>query len=115
MVPVIDDVDMKWTHSDNEHDEFFGHANSIHPSVKFILEVSKIKISFLDATTAVNKDNMTTDVYSKPIDKHQYLSPNSCHPEHCFKSIPFSQAIRITRICSTFETPSKDYDIYAII
>ena len=36
---------------------------------------------------------MTTDLYSKPTDKqHQYLSPSSCHPKHCFKSIPFSQA-----------------------
>ena len=32
------------------------------------------------------------------------LSPSSCHPKHCFKSIPFSQAIRVKRICSTVET-----------
>jgi hypothetical protein len=43
----IDDVDMKWKHSDKELDEFFEHANSIHPSIKFTQEVSKTKISFL--------------------------------------------------------------------
>jgi hypothetical protein len=49
----IDDVDMKWIHSDKELDEFFEHANSIHPSIKFTHEVSKTKMSFLDTTTTV--------------------------------------------------------------
>ena len=39
----IDDVDMKWTHSDKEIDDFLKHANSIHPSIKFTHEVSKTK------------------------------------------------------------------------
>ena len=43
---------------------------------------------------------MSTDIYNKPTDKHQYLSPQSCHPKHCTKSIPYSQALRIKRICS---------------
>ena len=103
----IDDVDMKWIHSDKELDEFFEHANSTHLSIKFTHEVSKTKMSFLDTTTTVKKGNMTTDLYSKPTDKHQYLSPSSCHPKHCFKSIPFSQAIRVKRICSTVETTKQ--------
>jgi hypothetical protein len=105
----IDDVGLKWIHSDKELDEFFEHANSIHPSIKFTNEVSKTKLYFLDTTTTVNEGNMTTDLYSKPTDKHQYLSPSSCHPKHCFKSIPFSQAIRIRvkRICSTVETTKQ--------
>jgi hypothetical protein len=103
----IDDVDMKWIHSDKELDEFFEHANSIHPSMQFTHEVSKTKMSFLDTTTTVKEGNMTTDLYSKPTNKHQYLSPSSCHPKHCFKSIPFSQAIRVKRICSTVETTKQ--------
>ena len=103
----IDDVDMKWIHSDKELDEFFEHANSIHPSIKFTHEVSKTIMSFLDTTTTVKEGNMTTDLYSNPTDKHQYLSPSSCHPKHCFKSIPFSQAIRVKRICSTVETTKQ--------
>jgi hypothetical protein len=103
----IDDVDMKWIDSDKELDECFEHANSIHPSIKFTHEVSKTKISFLDTITMVEEGNMTTDLYSKPTDKHQYLSPSSCHPKHCFKSIPLSQAIRIKRICFTVETTKQ--------
>ena len=83
----IDDVDMKWIHSDKELDEFFEHANSIHSSIKFTHEVTKIKLSFLNTTTTLKEGNITTDLYSNPTDKHQYLSPSSCHHKHCFKSI----------------------------
>ena len=92
---------MKWIHSDKEElDGFFERANSIHPSIKFTHKVSKAKTSFLDTTTTIKEGNMTTDLYFKPTDKHQYLSPSSCHPKHRFKSIPFSQAISVKRICS---------------
>ena len=36
-----------------------------------------------------------------------HLSPSSCHPKHCFKSIPFSQAIKVKKICSTVETTKQ--------
>jgi hypothetical protein len=98
---------MKWIHSDKELDEFVEHANSIHPSMKFTHEVSKTKMSFLETTTTVKEGNMTNDLYSKPTDQHQYLSPSNCHPKHCFKSIPFSQAIRVKRIRSTVETTKQ--------
>ena len=103
----IDDVDMKWTHGDKELDDFLEHANSIHPSIKFTHEESKTKMSFFDTTTTVKEGNMTTDLYSKPTDTRQYLSPSSCYHKHCFKSIPFSQAIRVKRICSTVETTKQ--------
>jgi hypothetical protein len=52
-----------------------------------LYNLTKTKMSFLDTTTTVKEGNITTDLYSKPTDKHQYLSPSSCHPKHCFKSI----------------------------
>ena len=42
---------------------------------------------------------MSTDLYVKPTDKHQYLL-NPSHPSHTKKSIPFSIALRLRRICS---------------
>ena len=67
-----------------------------------------LKISWLVTYiyTTVKEGNMTTDLYSKPTDKHHYLSPNSCHP-NCFKSIPFSQDIRVKQICSTVKTTKQ--------
>ena len=44
-----------------------------------------------------------TDVYMKPTDSHQYLLSSSCHPFYCKKGIPYSQALRLNRICSNNE------------
>ena len=41
-----------------------------------------------------------TDLFVKPTDSHQYLQSSSCHPFHCKKGIPYSQALRLNRICS---------------
>ena len=41
-----------------------------------------------------------TDLYTKPTDTHQYLHRQSCHPPHCKRSIAFSQALRLRRICA---------------
>ena len=41
-----------------------------------------------------------------PTDSHQYLQCSSCHSFHCKKGIPYSQALRLNRICS--ETNSFD-------
>ena len=42
-------------------------------------------------------------VYIKDTDRHQFLHFKLCHPFHTKKGIPFSQALRIRRICSTDE------------
>ena len=103
----IDDIDMKWVLSQKELDDFIVHANNAHPSIKFTHEISTSKITFLDTTTSIKDGRMITDLYCKPTDKHQYLSPQSCHPRHCTRSIPYSQALRIRRICSSTETVTK--------
>ena len=45
-------------------------------------------------------NQLVTDLYVKPTDTHQYLHASSCHVSHCKKSMPFSQALRLNRICS---------------
>ena len=39
-------------------------------------------------------------MFVKPTDTHQFLDPNSSHPYHCKKGIPYGQALRLNRICS---------------
>ena len=96
----IDDVDMKWTESEENLNRFFDHVNKLHPTIKFTHETSRNNISCLDTYTTCKNGIMSTDIYNKLADKHQYLSPQSCHPKHCTESIPYSQALRIKRICS---------------
>ena len=44
---------------------------------------------------------LTTDLYVKPTDTHQYLHKDRCNPSHCKRGIPYSQALmKIRRICS---------------
>jgi hypothetical protein len=103
----IDDVDMKWTQSDEELQNFLSRANNLHPSIKFTHEISNTTISFLDTSSSLSEGELSTDLYSKPTDTNQYLWPISCHPPHVTKSIPHSQALRIRRICSTDKSLKK--------
>ena len=41
-----------------------------------------------------------TDLFVKPTDTHQFLDLSSFHPCHWKKGIPYSQALRLNRICS---------------
>ena len=61
---------------------------------------AKNSIPFLDTSISIEDGEIVVDLYKKPTDKNQYLLPNSCHPRETTKSIPFSLALRITRICS---------------
>ena len=43
---------------------------------------------------------LVTDLNIKPTDTHQYLHASSCQVYHFKKSLPYSQALRLNRICS---------------
>ena len=47
----------------------------------------------------LRNSQLETDLHIKPTDTHQFLDLTSCHPCHCKKSIPYSQALRYNRIC----------------
>ena len=58
-----------------------------------------------------------TDLYMKPTDSHQYLLSSSCHPFYCKKGIPYSQALRLNRICSNnefFDKRCNDLEKYLL-
>ena len=54
-----------------------------------------------------SKGRLQTTLYKKPTDCQNYLHSKSAHPFSLKKSIPYSQALRIKRICSTFEEYRK--------
>ena len=47
------------------------------------------------------------DLFVKPTDTHQFLDPSSFHPHNCKKGIPYTQALRLNRICSHNESFDK--------
>ena len=80
------------------------YLNSIHPTIKFTSNYSFTSLPFLDVNVFVNNGNITTDLYTKTTDKHQYLLHSSRHPRHTKRAIPFSLALRFRLICSYDET-----------
>ena len=96
----IDDIFMLWEHGEKELKIFLEALNCCHPTIKFTAEYSKEKVNFLDVSVRKISNHLVTDLFIKPTDTHQYLHASSCHVYHSKKSIPYSQALRLNRICS---------------
>ena len=89
---------MVWTHGEEQLNKFKKYLNNIHPTNKFTSERST-STPFLDVNVELHNSKIETDLYCKPTDKHQYLLHSSSHPYHTKKSIPYSVALRLPRIC----------------
>ena len=96
----IDDIFMIWTHGEDELNAFVNHLNSCHDTIKLTMESSKTEIPFLDTLVRLKNNRITTELYTKPTDSHNYLRFDSCHPRPCVKAIPYSQFLRVQKICS---------------
>ncbi len=100
----IDDVFMIWTHGLVELKMFIEHLNSVHPTIKFTAEWSETEINFLDTTAILSKERkLYITLCTKPTDTHTNLHYQSAHPIHQKKSGPYSQLIRVRRICTKFD------------
>ena len=58
------------------------------------------RMSFLDDDVIRNEDELETDLYIASTGTHQYPQANFCHIYHSKSSIPYSQSLRLNRICS---------------
>ncbi len=95
---------MLWTHGQEKLDLFIQHINSCHDTIKFTAESSRTQVTFLDTKIIItNDDDIITDLYTKPTDSHNYLLYTSCHPGHTKRSLPYSQFLRIKRICTKIQ------------
>ena len=101
----IDDIMLVWKGTENELKEFLVYINQVHPSIKFTSEYSGSRINFLDLSILKeSKGYLSTDIYQKPTDTHNYLNRKSAHPIHCMRSIPRSQFLRLKRLVTNEET-----------
>ena len=96
----VDDIWGLWTGGIDELLFFQSEANSIHPNIQVELRYATERIEFLDVLVSIKDNFLTTDLYSKPSDKHLYLHNTSCHPESTKRAIPYGLGVRIKRICS---------------
>ena len=77
------------------------YMNSRLPSISFTLEASLETVSFLDVRVTKTPLGMQTSVYRKKTDRNNYLHFSSYHSSNLKKGLPYSQMLRLKRICST--------------
>ena len=125
MKRFLDDIFLVFCGSTKDLHNFLTEVNSINPSIQLTMTHTAIKgeaiedkcdcepvnsISFLDTECSIKEGKIETTLFRKPTDRNQYLLPTSCHPKQTTKSIPFSLATRIIRICSSSETRDKELE-----
>jgi len=106
----IDDIFLIWTDTNDSLEKFLKEINTIHPSIKFEAQKSKEEIHFLDTTVYIKNNRLLTKLYRKPTDRQSYLNNKSYHPNSTKRGIPYSQALRMKRICSEQDELKKNLD-----
>ena len=96
----IDDCVGATSSSKEELNLFINSVNSFHPALKYTWEISENSLAFLDIKLSINDNGLSTSVHYKPTDSHNYLLHSSSHPQHVKNAIPFSQFLRLRRLCS---------------
>lgn len=96
----LDDCFIVWSEDMDRLTIFYELLNELNPSIKFTMEINDNKLPFLDVLVIKEDTKISTDVYYKPTDTHQYLHFGSCHPHHTKTAIPYNLARRICTIVS---------------
>lgn len=111
-VRFIDDIFLVTESAHDQDIETFFNSIS-NEKIKYTIERETDGMqNFLD-TTIINHRNgepLQSTAYWKATASGSFLHPSSNHPWHIIKSIPYSQLLRIRRICSTdslFKTAAK--------
>ena len=96
----IDDCVGATSSTREELNQFITAVNSFHPALKYTWEISDTSLAFLDIKVSVEGNGLCTSVHYKPTDSNSYLLYSSSHPSHVKNSIPYSQFLRLRRLCS---------------
>ena len=109
----IDDIFFIWNGTVIQLQEFIKKLNNRHPTIKFDFKLSKTTIEFLDTKVYKNKEQnkLLTNVYCKPTDRRNFLHYTSAHPRSLIKSIPYSQALHLKKICAETSELSKNLQV----
>ena len=82
--------------------------NNFKSNLKFTCECDSNSINFLDLNVKLNNGELTTSVYIKPTDRHQYFHYGWSHPDHIKRSIIYCQTLQASRLCSFNEDFADD-------
>lgn len=99
----IDDIFFVWSGSEDELIVFHDYVNSRLPSIKFTLTYDCRTLPFLDVLVKKLDNTIQTEIYRKETDRNSFLHYQSFHPPSLKRSLPYSQLLRVRRICSNDE------------
>ena len=98
----IDDILGIWRGTERQFKQFISNLNSLTLPYGIKFDKTKIgkSINFLDTTLYLEKDDsgkwkIQHSLYRKPTDAVRFLQRDSFHPPHIFKSVPYSQYLRV--------------------
>ena len=97
----IDDIIGIWTGDEKNIETTFNEVTD--NSIRLTFVKDKNQLAALDVLILLRNGSIATKLYRKPTDSDQYIHWNSAHPIHLKKSIPYSQFLRVKRICSEEE------------
>ena len=69
----IDDIFFLWEHREEKLKKFIEYLNEKHLTIKFTAEWFQTSINILDVSVSFIDGKITTDLYVKATDSHQYL------------------------------------------
>jgi len=103
-VRYIDDIFAISNMSQENLDNYITFLQNYHQAFKFTVNCDT-QVNMLDTTLTIINNKISSNLYCKDTDTHNYLDYSSCHPPSCKDNIPYSQFLRIKKICSN----PKDY------
>ena len=98
-IRYIDDIFLLSTMTEDDLRHFIDAFCNFHPAVEFTFDIAK-KVNFLDISLSIESFGISTSVYYKSTDSHLYLDYQSNHSPSCKNAIPYSQFLRLRRLCS---------------
>lgn len=98
----IDDLVGIWTGDPAQIEPTFNCITDQHIHLTYVIGGDKLEA--LDLTISLDGDGrISTTLFRKPTDGHQFVHWSSHHPPHLKRSLPYSQLIRLKRNCSRVE------------
>ena len=96
----IDDIVGAASCQRDELENFIDFVSNFHPAFQFTSTITETELPFLDINLHISEDRIHTSIFHKETDTHSYLHFSSFHPYHCKRVIPYSQFLRLRRLCS---------------
>ena len=88
----LDDCFILSDESEEKLEVFHKMLDEMNPNIKFAKDTSEEELPFLDVLVKKRNTRITTDIYYKVTDTHQFLHFGSCHPHQTKTSIPYNLA-----------------------